>query len=577
MASRRGLATTLLLLCLITPTLLLAVAQPASAHADFLSSSPPPYAIWNVVPATVSVTLSEAVQPGSPTILITNLTNARVDTGPAEVSPTDPDTISVHLLSGLGPSVYTVTWAVVSADDGHFTAGTFYFMVSYKDGRLPGQFPQTGALAVTQPLSPLDVALEAAGFVGFAAAFGGILLVGLLWAPLGAGVEAADRERPAQGFRAVLGFSRLGAAVFSAAAAGLWAENVIRSPPADLSGLVASTFLLAHLLEVAVGVVILWLASRLMTRVRPEEVFEELPWEFLPLIFLGFVVILLEVAASHSASETTWWPLGPVADAVHLYGAALWVGGLLAILRARPWLRPPTPSTFSRDLLAAFSRFAFLGAVLVVSAGVILALVFVGTWDGLFGTAYGWTVLAKTALLAPLLAIGAWNRRTLHQAAAGSKPEPAAVERLARNVRWEAVMGAAVLVLAGLLVTMNPASAPQPVNPLFLQQATNGGLRGFFEVDPYPATPGTYFFQVTLYYPGNGTPFFGGGGNATLTFVLVGGNATGVTVPLDGPHDNHYFLQSAVLNAAGTWEVRATVDGPSGTPVVLSYAIVLHP
>ncbi len=577
MVSRRRLAAALLLVCLAAPTLLLAAAPQASGHADFLSSTPSPYAIWNQVPTAVSVTLSEAVQPGSPTILITNLTGARVDTGPTNVSPTDPDTISVHLLSGLGPSVYTVTWAVVSADDGHFTAGTFYFMVSYKDGRLPGQFPQTGALALSEPLSPLDVALEAAGFVGFAAAFGGILLVGLLWAPLGAGVEAADRERPAQGFRAVLGFSRLGAVAFTAAAAGLWAENVIRSPPSDLGGLVASTFLWAHLLEVAFGVVILVLATRVLTHVRPEEAFQELPWEFLPLIFLGFVVILLEVAASHSASEPTWWPLGPVADAVHLYGAALWVGGLLAILRARPWLRPPTPAVFSRDLLAAFSRFAFLGAVLVVSAGVILALIFVGTWEGLLGTAYGWTVLSKTALLAPLLAIGAWNRRTLRRDAAGGKPAPAAVERLARNVRMEAVLGAAVLVLAGLLVTMNPASAPQPVNPLFLLQATNGGLLGFFEVDPFPAAPGTYFFQLTLYYPGNGTPFFGGGPNATLTFVLVGGNATGATVPLDGPHDNHYFVQSSVLDAAGTWEVRAAVKGASGTPVVLSYTIVLHP
>ncbi len=572
----RRLAAALLLVCLVASVLVVTGAPPASAHADFLSSTPSPYAIWNYVPGSVSVTLSEAIQPGSPTILITNLTGARVDTGPAQISPTDPDTISVHLLNGLGPSVYTVTWAVVSADDGHFTAGTFYFMVAYKDGSLPGQFPQTGALNLSQPISPADVALEAAGFVGFAAAFGGILLVGLLWAPLGASVEAADRERPAQGFRAVLGFARLGAAAFTAAAAGLWVDNLIRLPPSDVGGLVASTFLLAHLLEVAVGIVIVLLASRVLTHVRPEEAFQELPWEFLPLIFLGFMVILLEVAASHSASEPAWWPLGPVADAVHLYGAALWVGGLLAILRARPWLRPPTPTAFSRDLLAAFSRFAFLGAVLVVTAGAVLALVFVGTWDGLFGTAYGWTVLAKTSLLAPLLAIGAWNHRTLRRAAAGTKPEPAAVERLARNVRWEAVLGAVVLVLAGLLVTMNPASAPQPVNPLFLQQATNGGLRGFFEVDPYPETPGMYFFQLTLYYPANGTPFFGGG-NGTVTFVLVGGNATGVTVPLDGPHDNHYFVQSAVLDAPGTLEARATVDGPSGTPVVLSYTIVLHP
>ena len=183
-------------------------APPASAHADFLTSTPDPYAIWNTIPTAVSVTVSEAVQPGSATLLVTNLTGVRVDAGPAVISPTDPTTFSVRLLSGIGPSVYTVAWAVVSADDGHFSAGTFYFMVAYKDGTLPGQFPRTGALDLQQPLSPVEVALEAANFVGFSIAFGGSLLVALLWSPLQTSLEPAERARPQEGFRALLGFAR---------------------------------------------------------------------------------------------------------------------------------------------------------------------------------------------------------------------------------------------------------------------------------------------------------------------------------------------------------------------------------
>src|SRR5574340_1321193 len=190
--------------------LLAALAPPVSAHADFITSSPAPYDIWNVVPGSVSVTVSEAVQPGSQTILVTNLTGARVDVGSTQLSATDPTTFSIGLRSGIGPSVYTVTWAVVSADDGHFTAGTFYFMVSYRDGTLPGRFPQTGPLDLAQPISPLDIGLEATNFVGFSIAFGGILLVGFVWAPLGGALEPADRPSPADGFRALLRFARLG-------------------------------------------------------------------------------------------------------------------------------------------------------------------------------------------------------------------------------------------------------------------------------------------------------------------------------------------------------------------------------
>ena len=576
MTPPRRVITAVLLCTVLAAAVLVVGAHPASAHADFLSSSPPPYAMWNVVPSSVSVTVSEAVQPGSETITVTNLTGARVDDGVTQIAPTDPDTFSVGLIGGLGPSVYTVTWVAVSADDGHFTAGTFYFMVTYRDGRLPGQFPQTGALVLNQPISPLDIALEGAGFVGFAAAFGSVLLVALLWAPLGSSLEPADRARPAEGFRALLRFARWGALAFTVAAAGLWIENLVRLPPADAGGLVDSTFLLARALEVAVGIALVVLTSRVLARVGPAEAFGELPWEFLPAIFAGFAAILLEVAASHTASEPAWWPLGPIADAVHLYGAALWVGGLLAILRARPWLREPTPPSFARDLLAAFSRFAFLGVLLVVSAGALLALILVGTVNGLIGTTYGWIVLAKSSLLAPILALGAWNRRTLHREAAGEKPEPRALEHLARNVRLEAILGAVVLVLAGLLVTVNPASAPVPLNPSFLQETTNEGVHGILQVNPYPTLPGGYYFQLELYYAANGTPFFGGG-NATLTLTAPGASAAGAPVPLDGPHDNHYFTPQAVaLDLPGTWDVAANVHGPTGALVVLSYTLPLH-
>lgn len=575
MTARRPLATAMIAFVVAAAALLSFGAPPASAHADFLSSTPPPYAQYNRMPTAVSITVSEAVQPGSERISVTNLTGTRVDDGQTQLSPTDPTTFSVGLIAGLGPSVFTVTWVAVSADDGHFTAGTFYFMVTYPDGRLPGQFPQTGPLNLNQPISPLDVAFEAVGFVGFAAAFGAILLVALLWSPLGSSLEPAERDGPIEGFRALLRFARWGALAFTIAAAGLWIGNLVALPPADLGGLVDSTFLLARVLEMVVGLFLIVLTTRVLARVAPEDAFAELPWEFLPMIFAGFGAILLEVAASHTASEQAWWPLGPVADAVHLYGAALWVGGLLAILRARPWLREPTPAAFSRDLLAAFSRFAFLGALLVVTAGVALAFVLVGTWDGLLGTTYGWIVLAKSSLLAPILVLGAWNRRTLRHDAAAAKPDPGALQRLARNVRVEAILGAVVLVLAGLLVTVNPASAPTPLNPSFVQQTTTGELSGILDVNPYPTLPGGYYFQLELYYAANGTPFFGGG-NGTLNLTAPGAISP-TTVALDGPHENHYFTPQAIpLGLPGTWDVAATVHGPGGTLVVLSYTLTLH-
>ncbi|HYM39682.1 MAG TPA: CopD family protein [Thermoplasmata archaeon] len=550
-----------------------ATSAPAAAHADFLASTPAPYDIWNVAPAYVSVTVSEAVQPGSPTITVTNGTNHRVDTGPTQLSPTDPATFAVHLLSGIGPSVYTVTWSVVSADDGHFTAGTFYFMIAYRNGTLPGAFPRTGAVSQSQPISPIDVSLDAANFIGFAIAFGSTLVAALLWSPMAFAGAAEGRAPPAEGFRALLSFARLGAWIFAAAAAGLWAENLILSPPSGLGGVVGSTFLLSTLTQAAIGIAMALLLTHLLRRGRAGGAWSERAWELLPTLFLGFLAILAEAAASHGAATQAWWPLGPVADAVHLYGAALWAGGLLALLRTRRWLRAPTPADFSEGLLRAFSRLALLGVGLLVAAGAGLALFLVGTVGGLLGSSYGWVILAKTALLVPMVLLGAWNRRSLRREPE-APPTPEGVERLTRTVRFEAMLGVAILVLAGLLATMNPAAAPGPQNATFTLDATAGGLYAIFQVNPWPNGPGSYIFQLVLYYAGNGTPYYPGA-NATLSFLLEGGNGTWVTLALEGPHGNHYFVESSVLDATGTWDLRATVRGPQGTPVEFGFAVRL--
>ncbi len=561
----------------LTAVAVLLVAAPiASAHADFVTSTPAPYDIWNLSPTYVSVTVSEAVQPGSPVITVTNQTGARVDRGPTQISPTDPTTFTVALEPGIGPSVYTVTWSVVSADDGHFTAGTFYFMVTNRDGTLPGHWPLTGTLGESQPISPVDVGLKAAEFLGFSVVFGGALLAALLWVPASAGLDAQVATGPAEGLRALIRFAQFGALAFTLAEAGLWIENLLLTPPSSLTAAFGSVFLLSLVGRAVLGLVMAMIVTPGIVERSLQRSPSSVPRTLLLAILLGFVAILLEVAASHAATIGAWFPLGPIADATHLYGAALWIGGLLALVRVRRWLREPTPAEFSRAILTGFSRLAYLGVILVVSAGVLLAFVLVGTVSGLVDTGYGWVILAKGALLVPMVFLGGWSRRILRREEEAKEPREPSVARVARNVRVEAILGAAVLVLAGLLVTMNPAAAPTAQGATFTLDATAGGLYGIFSLNPWPAGPGDYIFQFVFYYADNGTAYFQGG-NGTVSFLLEGGNGTWVTLPLEGPHGNHYFTESAVMDAPGTWQIQPTIRGPAGAPLNVTYTVVLHP
>ncbi len=140
----------------------------------------------------------------------------------------------------------------------------------------------------------------------------------------------------------------------------------------------------------------------------------------------------------------------------------------------------------------------------------------------------------------------------------------------------EAALGAGVLVLAGLLVSMNPAASPQPVNPQFTLDATAAGLYANFLMNPWPAGPGVYILQLVVYYASNGTEYLGGGA-ATMSFLLEGGNGTAVTAPMEGPHGNHYVIfNTNVLDAPGMWSIVAHVRGPQGTTVDFPFTVTLH-
>src|SRR5207249_6387703 len=84
-----------------------------------------------------------------------------------------------------------------------------------------------------------------------------------------------------------------------------------------------------------------------------------------------------------------------------------------------------------------FSRMAAYCVGLVLLGGLVLALLLVGSVDALFRFGYGWVVLAKVALFAPMVAFGAYNRYRLVPRGSESSEPAAAFRQLTRNVRNE--------------------------------------------------------------------------------------------------------------------------------------------
>lgn len=128
-------------------------------------------------------------------------------------------------------------------------------------------------------------------------------------------------------------------------------------------------------------------------------------------------------------------PVQVAAMVLHAPAAALWVGGLGAMLTVAG----------RRDLLAAalprFSRLAGICIAVLAVTGVVGATARIDTWSGLL-SAYGALVLAKVACLAAAGALGGLTRRRLH---AGRTPV----------LVWAGVEVLVLAVAVGLAATLS--------------------------------------------------------------------------------------------------------------------------
>src|SRR2546422_850011 len=310
---------------------------------------------------------------------------------------------------------------------------------------------------------------------------------------------------------------------------------------------------------------------------------------------LGFAAIAIGSAGTHAAAVQSLGgissffgidPLAPlnaiapaigtIADTAHIAGVALWVGGLATILATRSFLREPTSVPLARIVLGRFSAMAFYCVGLVLIGGLVLALLLVGSWDALFSSGYGWVVLAKVSLFIPMIAFGAYNRYRLIPRAAETGEPAAAFRQLTWNVRNETALGATVLVLAAILASLTPAISVFAGSTEFTLNDTVRGIHIQMIIDPPPATANiSYTIQFLLTWASNGSAYNFGKNTSVITFrsetnVLLPPQ----TLPLDGPHGNHFFITTLAMSQPGTWSIQQRF-GRFGNDLITTFHVVL--
>lgn len=251
-----------------------------------------------------------------------------------------------------------------------------------------------------------------------------------------------------------------GAAWLVLEAAGMAGDDVMQVLANDTLAVVlrqtefGHVFVMRSVLVVAVAATLAWL-WRASTHAQMQlRCLVALAWTGLYLATLA--------AAGHAAaaSEGAVRVVHLGADACHLLAAGGWIGALPALVHCLA--NPPSNATLGQIA----RRFSVLGIVCVAvltASGVVNALLLVGSFAALFGTAYGDLLDVKLTLFAGMLVLAAVNRLRLTPHLAGG--DAWARRALRRNAVLEITIGSVVVAIVGALGTMVPGAHQSPVWP----------------------------------------------------------------------------------------------------------------
>jgi copper transport protein len=510
----------------------MSLATPAQAHANLVDTSPFDGAQVESMPSEVIVTFDEPVELPIAALRVFDSFGDRVDLGDPGHGAS-PEQLRVSMPADPGLGWYVATWHVISLD-GHPLQGAFIFQVGAGSGDLDhGVIDEILASSGSRGSAATGAAVR---FLGYA---GSLIAIGASLFRLLAGARSIIEVKTLIRIAAVTGIvaSALQVPVFAVESSGLGLDALTSIEA--LSSSLGSPVGVAALVRIAgLGLVVVGQGQGSV---------------LLPVGVMAAVGA--EVAAGHTVTTDPRWAVW-LGDAVHLGAAAVWLGGLAALAVSLRALAADKDGPTGVRLVATFSRLAAWTVLALTATGLVLAWALVRAPSALTSTTFGWTLIAKVAVVFAVLGVATYNRRRLVPAVVAA--ETGAWGRLVRTVRIEATGLLAVLVLTAVLVNLPPAAEAAGLSGPFATTVEFGDGQLNLVVDPNRAG----LNQVHAYFlDQSGLPADLGG---DITFELSlheVGIGPLVRIPnVAGP--GHWILTGNELSIPGEWHIAVhRVDG----------------
>jgi copper transport protein len=364
--------------------LLTLLAAPAAAHPYLVTTLPQAGYSVPDSPPEIGLVFDEAVSFNSQAISVDGQARGLIPTSAPAASRQDHK-VTVTSQESLPPGRYTVRWQVVG-EDGHPVSGSFSFGVGTAPLGLDAQSVQNAPGVVASSLFRWLL------LAGLSIAGGGLVGDLLVRSRIARSASPAVMPRPAVWLRSASGLGLLGAAGLIVQQAG--------------AGDLAAGFNLQRVGEVwgtGPGRMLLLEALAFLTVLASH-------WRVLS----GAALLLVVGAeAGHTHLFVELGALGWALMTLHLFAAAVWVGGLVQVSRAAVSWR--ALSGESRALFASYSVLALVLYVGVVTSGTLAAILIVPSMGALLDSSYGLVLWGKLALVLAASALALLGRRRLGQ------------------------------------------------------------------------------------------------------------------------------------------------------------------
>jgi copper transport protein len=274
----------------------------------------------------------------------------------------------------------------------------------------------------------------------------------------------------------------------------------------------------------------------------------------------GLVALTLALGAgmaltpSLSGHASTAGALAMTADVAHVIAAALWTGGLGFLVVALVFAAADRWPLATRAV-PRFSNMAVVSVAALLAAGVVNGYLQVRTWSALWETEYGLLLLAKVALVVPLLGLGAYNNRYAVPRLKAGIASVLERRRFLRAAGVELVIMVAVVAVTAVLVNAEPARTELVMMHGSTETTADLGNGVECAVSAVPGTAGRNELHLMFSAHGGEPPDLEEVNvSATLPSQEVGPFRY-TARPVQG-HHGEYVVQNAQLAIPGEWHVR---------------------